>query len=138
MKRLTSFLLACVMALTVFSFNAFCADPYEIMPIWDNTSSVVLGHTAIGTTAHCNVDITVDSGSTISNVVIKLISMEGTSRVVKTWRNPTLTLDASNTYNFYGTYSPVVPGNGYRLTFECEVWRSGVCDEISLYKDVRY
>lgn len=139
MKKIKILLLACVLIVSAFSLNVSAATSNEIMPLWDNTYSVILGHTAIGTTAHCNIDINIESGASISNVVIKLIAMEESpSRVVKKWTDPSLTVNAAGTYNFYDTYSPIVPGNGYRLTFECEVWKNGVCDEISLYKDVQY
>ena len=139
MKRIKVFLLAFVMVCSVFSFNVSCAAPNDIMPLWDNTDSVVIGHRAIGTTSYCNVDIAVESGSTIVNVVVKLIDMDASPQtVVKKWTNPSLNVDAAGVYNFYDTYSPVVSGHIHRLVFQCDVWHNGVCDEISLYKDVQY
>lgn len=139
MKRIKTFLLACVMIVSVFSFNVSAATPDEIMPLWDNTYNVVVSHRAIGTTSYCNVDISVETGSTIMNVVVKLINMDANpSAVVKKWTNPTMTVNAANVYNFYDTYSPIVTGDTHRLVFQCEVWHNGVCDEISLHKDVQY
>ena len=139
MKKIKTFLLACVMVLSVFSFNVSAATSDEIMPLWDNTYSVVVSHRAIGTTSHCNVDIAIEEGSTIMNVVIKLINMDASPQtVVKKWTNPTMTVDSANSYNFYDTYSPIATGDMHRLVFQCEVWHNGVCDEISTYKDVTY
>ena len=135
MKKFTSFLLAIFL---VFTICAFCVSAEEIQPRWDNTGSVVLGHTRIGTTAHVNIDLTVDDGSTVKNAVVRLISMDNPSTIVKTWSNPQWTINAAGVYNFYDTHSPVQTGKYYRLTFQCEVWRNGVKDQISLYKDVQY
>ncbi len=136
MKRIASILLALLMIALVCAFSVSAT---EIQPRWDNTGSVILGHTRIGTTAHVNIDITIDDGATIRNAAVRLIAMEESpSTVVKTWTDPEWTIDAAGQYNFYDTYSPVTSGKIYRLTFQCEVWRNGVMDQISLYKDVQY
>ena len=136
MKKITSFLLACLTAVLMCTSSISALD---IQPRWENTGCVVLAHTRIGTTAHVNIDLSIDEGATLKNVAIRLIAMqENPSRVVKTWTDPEWTINAADTYNFYDTFSPVTEGKIYRLSLQCEVWRNGVKDQISLYKDVQY
>lgn len=136
MKKITSFLLACLTAVLMCTSSISALD---IQPRWENTGCVVLAHTRIGTTAHVNIDLSIDEGATLRNVAIRLIAMqENPSRVVKTWTDPEWTIDYETEYNFYDTFSPVTAGKIYRLAIYCEVWRNGVMDEISLYKDVQY
>lgn len=139
MKRIKCLLLACVLLLSLLTWTASCAVPETVQPLWNNTYDVVLSHLAVGTTAYCTVDITPASGSTIMNAKVWLIAMdENPQEIVQRWNDPEMTVDAVGTYSFYGTVPNIVPGNGYRLCFQCEVWRNGVCDEISLYKDSQY
>lgn len=139
MRKIKSFLLACIMIISALSFNAVAAVPETAEPLWNNTGSVVLGHTRIGTTAHVNIDITIDAGATISDTTIKLFKMGSTETVLeKTWTNPDWTVDAVNTYNFYDTHSPVESGVVYQLVFQCKVWKNGTYDQISTHKNVQY
>lgn len=139
MKRIKSFLLACIMIISALSINVIAAVPETVQPLWDNTYDVILAHTRIGSTSHVNVDITVERGSTIMNAEVSLLKMATTGTVlVKRWSNPAWTADAAGTHNFYATYSPVESGVVYQLVFQCEVWRNGVCDEIGFYKNVQY
>ena len=130
MKKITCFLLACLMIVSVFSVSVSAALPETAVPLWNNTNEVSIIHNAIGTTAHCYVYIDTDSGSSLRNVVIRLTEM-GTGNIVKTWTDPEMTVDAYNTYSFYGTAENITPGNTYLLVLQCEVWHNGVCDYIS-------
>lgn len=132
MRKIKCLLLACLMMVSAFTYNAFAAVPETVMPLWENTSDVSIAHCAEGTTAHCTVDIGVHPQATMMNVSIRLIAMsENPQRIVKEWKDPEMTVDTLNTHSFYGTVDDIVPGNIYQLVFQCEVWRSGVCDYIS-------
>lgn len=130
MKKLKCFLLACLMMVSVFSASVSAALPETVEPLWNNTYGVYLVHGAVGTTAHCYVDIEIHSGASIRNVTIRLIE-SGSTNIVKTWTDPEMTVDAYNTYSFYGTAENITPGNTYLLVLQCEVWHNGVCDYIS-------
>ena len=132
MRKIKSFLLACLMVVSILTLSLSAAEP-TVQPLWDNTSDVIMAHDAVGTTAHCYVDITLYPGSTMENAVVRLIAMdENPQTIVKTWDDPEFTLGINNMYSFYETFSGIVPGNTYRLVFQCEVWRNGTCDYISL------
>ena len=139
MRKINCLLLACLLMLSCFTCNSFAALPDIIEPQWSNTSTVTLSHDADGTTAHCYVDIAIRTGATMMNTSIRLIAMdENPQRIVKEWTDPTLTVDSFNMYSFHGTVPNIVPGNGYQLVFQCEVWRNGVCDYISQACDAIY
>lgn len=131
MKKIKCFLLACLMMISLFIYPASAAMPETVDPLWNNTNDVVLAHDAIGTTAHCSVDISIVDGATMMNVSIRLVE-NGTANIVKQWEDPEMAVLAFNTYSFYDTAENIVPGNTYRLIFQCEVWKNGICDYISL------
>lgn len=137
MKKILSFLLACLMMVSVFTYPASAAVPETGQPRWSNTYDVFLAHAADGTTAHCSVDITIHSGATMTNVEIWLIDME-TSDIVHRWIDPEMSVNSLGTHSFYGTVEDIIPGNCYRLAFQCEVWNNGICDYISTQCDAIY
>ncbi len=127
MKKIASFFLACLMIVSSFTFAASA-----VQPRWSNTMDIVLAHDAVGTTAHCVVDIGIYKGSTMMNVSIRLADLSANpTQLVKEWEDPEFTVDGNNTYSFYGTVENIIPGHTYRLIFQCEVWHNGVCDYIS-------
>ena len=130
MKRLKCLLLACLMLVSVFPISASAALPETVEPLWSNTADVVIRQDIVGTTVHCYVDIGIYSGAIIRNVSIRFIQ-SGSGDFLKTWTDPEMTLGAGNVYSFYDTVEDVPLGSTYRLVFQCEVWRNGVCDYIS-------
>ena len=130
MKKITCFLLACLMIVSVFSVTVSAALPETAVPLWNNTKAVYLAHDAVGTTAHCYADIDTDSGSSLRNVVIYLTD-QSTGTVVKTWTDPEMTVDACNTFSFYGTVANITLGHTYCLYLQCEVWHNGVRDDVT-------
>ncbi|MBQ9133261.1 MAG: hypothetical protein IJX64_01880 [Clostridia bacterium] len=137
MQKIKNCLLACLVLVSLLTCSVSAALPEVVEPLWNNTNDVALVHNAVGTTAHCSVDISIASGAIMRNVSIRLIE-SGTADVVKEWVDPEMTVLAFNTYSFYGTAENIVVGNTYRLTFQCEVWKNGVCDYISLSSTETY
>lgn len=131
MKKMKYFLLACLMVVSLCAYPVSAALPETVDPLWNNTHDVALNHGNVGTTAHCYVDISIVSGAVLKNVSIFLIAMD-TTDIVQRWDDPEMTVDAYNEYSFYGTVEGVIPGNTYQLALQCEVWKNGVCDSISL------
>ena len=139
MKKAKYFLLACLMMFSICANSASAASVDTVQPLWDNTYDVYIGHVADGTTAHCYVDIGIRDGAVLKNVSIRLICMEPpTAELVQEWSDPEMTVDSLGTHSFYDTVEGVVPGYGYRLVLQCEVWHNGVCDSISQYCDAEY
>ena len=129
MKKFGALLLACLMMVSALSFSA-SANDYGIMPCWNNTNDLIIAHKAVGTTACCQIDMNIAIGATITNNVIRLIDVDE-GRIVKTWTNPTMTVDAVNTHSFYDEVPGITNGHVYQLTIQCQVWRNGVYDTIS-------
>ena len=102
---------------------------------WSNISRITINFLIDGTTAKCGVSIVGKSGTEKITAVIILSrkNNDGTYTPVKTWRDIKTT---ESTLTFNAKYQ-IVTGYTYRLTVIATVYRKGVGETVSVYKEAK-
>lgn len=133
-KKILALVLSMMLMLSVIAVRVCASD---IVPYWDNTSSVTIVHGYVSGKATCSVTIDAYSGTDkIDNVTITLSEVVGDNLIeVKSWSGLSVNDDI---FHFYGEASGVSGGNKYRLTVKADVHRNGTVESLDEYSERVY
>ena len=133
-KRIPALFLSMMLMLSVVAAPVCASD---IVPYWDNTSSVTIAHMYNSGKALCSVTIDAYSGTDkIDNVTITLSKVVGDDLIeVKTWTGLSAKGDI---FRFYGEAEGVTSGSKYRLAVKADVHRNGTVESLDEYGERIY
>lgn len=133
-KRIPALFLSMML---MFSIVAAPVCASDVVPYWDNTSSVIIAHMGESGKAKCSVTIyAFDGTDKIDNVTITLSKVVGDDLIeIKTWTGLSAEGD---TFRFYGEASGVVSGSKYRLAVKADVHRNGTVESLDEYGERVY
>ena len=133
-KRIPALFLSMML---MFSIVAAPVCASDVVPYWDNTSSVIIAHMGESGKASCSVTIyAFDGTDKIDNVTITLSKVVGDDLIeIKTWTGLSAEGD---TFRFYGEASGVVSGSKYRLAVKADVHRNGTVESLDQYGERVY
>lgn len=133
-KRILALFLSMMLMLSVITIPVCASD---IVPYWNNTSTVAIVHGYISGKAGCSVTIEGFKGTDkIDNVTITLSKVVGDDLIeIKTWTG----LPAKgDTFRFYGEAEGVTSGSKYRLAVKADVYRNGTVESLDEYGERIY